>query len=622
MAVMWLELAADREQRVGLGFLLPLFSFLAAHGGTLRHFDLPATWIAPVAVLFVVASVVLRDRVGSTAAPESHREERRALVFEVIGLFGLGLIVVACRFYALNRVPRDFIGELVFQVVCTSDWRSLLAVNGGSANQAPWAPLGILHYLLTGAVWRFSGSTVLTLCFASAVASVLLVHALYWFVRLLGGPLAAFVGAALYAASPVETVWGRNAMQPFNYPSIVVLLTAAATYLAITRHRLSDWLATVFLMALCRQSFGSAYAAFLIPIGAVAWLLLFDGERLRPSGRKPLLLLVGTALWLAGPALAFSVGAGEWHWVNPLDPRLAGRAFHGAGWTGSSEALIENVRKVVGPIYVGKRGDTIQTPTLFFDRERLTFVSPLAVVLFSAGLPWMLARRRDPTVAVLFSTLAAAVLPGVISTADPHRQASLYPTLCAMAGLTAVSGLRGLASRSPRFARMVRILLVAVALPMLLARSAALYFSQPAGEPPSVAVARSIRQWAEPGTMLVLHLPFFLHVDVAYLLFDDSLVEPFGWMFIDEDKWPSDLRDFQPRFDHLFQRHTRLRFRVPELEGTYWRRLVFVLDDSLSAAPKVDDLRRRYGAVEVEHVRPSTWRGEEGTALTVVTVSQ
>ena len=46
----------------------------------------------------------------------------------------------------------------------------------------------------------------------------------------------ALVAAALYAASPVETVWGRNAMQPFNYPSIVVLLTAGAANPAADAH--------------------------------------------------------------------------------------------------------------------------------------------------------------------------------------------------------------------------------------------------------------------------------------------------------------------------------------------------------------------------------------------------
>jgi hypothetical protein len=174
---------------------------------------------------------------------------------------------------------------------------------------------------------------------------------------------------------------------------------------------------------------------------------------------------------------------------------------------------------------------------------------------------------------------------------------------------------------SPRLAKTAKVILLAVVLPVLLARSAALYFSQPMGEPPSVGIARSIKRFAEPGTLLVLHLPFELHVDVAYLLFDDSLVEPFGWMFIDEDKWPTDLAGFRPRFDHLFQRHTALRHRVTELEKTRWRRMVFVLDDSLAPDAKVEDLRRRYGVVKVEHVRPSTWKGEDGVALTVVTVS-
>ena len=69
------------------------------------------------------------------------------------------------------------------------------------------------------------------------------------------------------------------------------------------------------------------------------------------------------------------------------------------------------------------------------------------------------------------------------------------------------------------------------------------------------------------------------------------------------------------------RRHTVLRHRVAELEKTHWKRMVFVLDDSLGPLSKVEDLRRRYGAVKVEHVQPRTWKGETGDAFTVATVS-
>jgi hypothetical protein len=622
LAAMWLDLAADRERELGLAFLRPVFLFLASAAETLHPLDVPVEWILPAAALLVVASLLV-SRVtprAAAVAPVGRRSARRRLLVEVACLGGLSLVVIACRFHALNRIPRNFIGEMVFQVVCTSDWRTLLIANGGSAIQAPWAPIGLLHYLLMAALWRFSGATVLTLCFASAMASVWLLQALYWFVRVLGGPLAALIAAALYAASPLETVWGRNAMFPFNFPSIVVILTAGASYLALTRHRLVDWLAVVVLMALGRHTFGSAYAAFLIPIGATAWLRVFDSQRLRPSGRKPLLLILGIVAWLAGPALAMSAGAGEWRWVSPIDPRLEERAFRGSGWMGALDALSENVDKVVGPLYAGTRDDTIQTPTKLFDARPLTFVSPLATILFTAAVPWLVVRRRLPAVVVLVALVVAAVLPGLLSTADPHRQAALYAALCAIAGLSAAAALEGLERRWPRLGGTAKVVLPAVILAALLARSAALYFSQPLGEPPSVAVARAVKERVEPGTLLVLHVRYLLHVDLAYLLFDDSLVEPFGWMFIEENEWERGLADFRPRFEHLFHRFTALRHRLPELEATRWRRLVFVLADALEPAPKVEDLRRKFGAVQVAYVDPETWQGPRAQGLTIVTV--
>ena len=617
-----LDLAAYREQRLGMAFLQPLIASLVANGATLRELTVPARWILPGAglllLLYLLFSVVpwLKPRPWEVRPPN----DRLSLRVELVCLVLLTLVVVIYRFYALNWIPNDFIGELVFQVVCTSDWRTLLSVSGGSGTMAPWAPIGLLHYLLTGAMWRLTGSTALTLCLASAVASVFLFLVLYGFVRQLGGPFAALIAAGLYAASPLEMVWGRHSMQPFNYPSIFVLLPAWTTYLAITRYHLRYWLLTVLLMALSHQSFGSAYAGFLVPIGVVGWLLLFDRARLWRCGWKPLLLVPGVVLWLLGPALSLSAGAGEWSWISPMDPRLGSRAFRGEGWSGSFNQVIENLKMVVDPLYVGKRGDTHQTPTSVFQEEYLPFLSPVATILFTAGFVWMLVRRRQPEVAVLVSLIVAALVPGLISYADPHRQAALYPALCAIAGCTAAAGLARLRMRFPNLATAAKVVLPVAVLTILFARSGAAYFARGVGEPPSVTITRTIKDEVSPGTLLVLHLPYSLAVDVAYLLFDDSLVEPFGWMFIDEPNWSAEVENFRPRFAHLFHVHTKLRDRVPELEKTEWKRIVFVIGEELKPTEKVEMLKRKFGTVAVKEVRPPTWRGEGEHKLTFVSV--
>jgi hypothetical protein len=231
----------------------------------------------------------------------------------------------------------------------------------------------------------------------------------------------------------------------------------------------------------------------------------------------------------------------------------------------------------------------------------------------------MFVNRRKPAVPVLASLLVAAAIPGLISYADPHRLAAFYPAVCAVASCTAAAGLAGLRSRFPKTAAAATGALVLIALPLALARSGALYFSRPEGEPPTQTIARTIKAEVAPGTLLVLDLPFGLMVDTSYLLFDASLVEPFGW--IDEDKWREEFHDFKPRFADVFHVDTALRHRIPELEKTEWKRLLFVFHQDLEPEAKLAALREEFGAVDVKQIRPPTWRGAGEPMLTFATVT-
>jgi hypothetical protein len=91
-------------------------------------------------------------------------------------------------------------------------------------------------------------------------------------------------------------------------------------------------------------------------------------------------------------------------------------------------------------------------------------------------------------------------------------------------------------------------------------------------------------------------------------------------MFIEEQGWAQAMGDFRPRFEHLFHRLSALRHRLPELESRRWRRVVFVIDETLDPAAKVEELRRRYGAVTVTVVDPPTSREDAQDRLTVVSI--
>jgi hypothetical protein len=154
----------------------------------------------------------------------------------------------------------------------------------------------------------------------------------------------------------------------------------------------------------------------------------------------------------------------------------------------------------------------------------------------------------------------------------------------------------------------------------MFARAGALYFSRPSGEPPSVSVTKAIKEQAGPGTVLLLDLPYALAIDAAYLLFDDSLVEPFVWDVLEEKDWPRAVGDPFPTYHHLFYRHSALKNRVAELKQMNWTRAVFVIHRLNDPERKVALLKAKYPVVAVQRVDPPTWRPPGTDAFTVVAV--
>jgi hypothetical protein len=247
-----------------------------------------------------------------------------------------------------------------------------------------------------------------------------------------------------------------------------------------------------------------------------------------------------------------------------------------------------------------------------------TYLEPLVTILFTLCIVWALFNRRRPAAPVMLSFAAAAMVPSLVSYADAHRQAQMFPALCIMAGFIAALGLRRFQARFPRLGTVAQVAFPLVILPVMFLRMGSLYFLRPMAEPPSQTVVEAIKKEEAPGTLLMLDLPYALLIDAMYLLFDDSLEKDFAWRAVREVDWPAIADQPVPDFNHLFYRHTALRHRVPELERQDWKRVVFIIHDSLDPHTKVQLLEAKHRAVSVKKVDPGSWR--PGNGLTMVTL--
>lgn len=612
----WLAVADEHADRVCLWWLAPLFDDVIAASARLRAMGAEGVPVAGLSIAVVVLYGI------ALLVPWLHRGVARPRRWSALTPFGeiaalwlLTLGVVAYRFYALNRLLPDNVGEMTFYVIAASDLDATLRANVG-ADGAPWAPVGLLNFLLYGSVLEIGGATILTMRLAAAVMSVLVTHVLYYMVRLLGGPLAAIIAAAWYAASPVEMVWARHDMFPFNSSSPIVLGLAAATYRAITRSRATDWAATALLMAATHHLFASGFSGFLIPVGVLVWLLLFDRPRLWRAGWGVLCVVAGVGAWLAGRSLSRWAAYGGWEWLGPFDSRLGGRVMRGGGWEASSE-LWTNVIYVVDRIWVGSPGDVHQTPIAIFGLPA-TYVSGVVAVFFAVGLAWALFHPRRPAVPVLLSLLAASLLPGITSIAAAHRMAVAFPAICALAAMAAAGALRRAEVRLGIAGTAIKIVLPLIVLPAMFLRIGGLYFERPMAEPPHVAAFKAMRPFLTEGTLAVIDLPDSIAIDVAYQMFDRMRVEALAFDMPEGRAWEDPLEPPAPRLAHPFYRHTALRRRLPEFEAMRWPRAVYFLHEATGGERKLEILRRRYPEARITGVHPGAWRpGYDFTAVEI-----
>ena len=87
---------------------------------------------------------------------------------QFIGAIGLA---TGFRFFALNRIPSYFEGELSPYMIGATSLKGMLLANAGW--HGPWAPLGLLYYLPIYPMTTFAGTTVLAVRLASALIGVL-----------------------------------------------------------------------------------------------------------------------------------------------------------------------------------------------------------------------------------------------------------------------------------------------------------------------------------------------------------------------------------------------------------------------------------------------------------------
>jgi len=435
-------------------------------------------------------------------------------------------VAVVMRFYALNRVPNIFEGELSPFSLGATDWWGMWLANAGAGG--PWAPLGMLYYLPIRLAVEVAGPTVLAIRLGSAVVSVATVVIGAVLAREIAGRWAGVLAAFLLALDPLQVGWGRTDVHPHGSTAWPALLLAYAT-LRMLRTGATRWFAAVaVLMAVTWHQYPSGQFAVLVPVLALLAATVLDRRRAAGWSWRPLLVAAGLGGWLLGFPLTERVATGRWvgfaDYMRRLGPRMEGQAG-----VESVVAYLEHVARAAWELAVGI---WMGVPRLFHqtflpETPHLTVRAlPWAVAALAlVGLVALLVRPRRATSWVLVALTATSAAPAVMSDLAYVKRASvLYPTLEIVVAVVAAALLRAAAVSRPRVARSVLTTVAAVAIALWAATACHLWFSgerYPWGRPAEEVIADAVAAEIGPGDLVVASFwDHYMDGKLTYLLSD------------------------------------------------------------------------------------------------------
>jgi hypothetical protein len=603
---------------------LLLAAALAVAGQTL----LVRGWTVPGGGLYVLAAIAAiiaarrMAKAGLALQPGPTAAWSRA---EGGGLLAVALVATVFRFFALNRVFDYFEGELSPYMVGATNLRGIVLANSGV--HGPWAPLGFLYYPPIYLMVAIAGSTVLAVRMASAMVAVITVVAGYLLAREIAGRRAGLAAAAILALDPLQIGWGRSDVHPHGATAWPALLLAWATLKMISTRRTGWCVAVACLMGLSWHQYPSGQTAVLVPLMALAVLVIGDRGALRELGWRLGLVPVGLVLWFSGHPLVSWLGLGRphafSHYLASLGSRVAG-VEPGASALPPADLfhLAGNVADLIAGIF-------IQIPHIFHQ----TFI-PDVLGLTARSLPWMVAAFAVVGLAMLASRLpapgAAVILALVVSSALPavfsdvpyiKRAAVLYPVLELAAAIAIAAVARALATsfRSP--GRRLAVTIATAGFICWTCVCAHLWFSGRQyrwGSPRELTVADELARRLEPQTLVLgIFWDFYMEGKLGYLLHDElerPELQPVVWFVTNhgDPSWRTFARrpteilsalESRPWFSLWSGQHRRL----PELarEG-HWRRVVYLIQEKEGTDAQIEVIRSVCPGLSIERLELST----------------
>jgi hypothetical protein len=379
-------------------------------------------------------------------------------------------LLLFTRFYALNRIPPYFEGELSPYMLGATNVKGILLANAGI--DGPWAPLGFLYYIPMYLSIKVFGPTLLAVRISSVFVNILTFFLAFLLSFRMGGRWASFFTGLFMALESLQIGWGRTDIHPHGATTWVALLICLIL-LEATRdmQRFSRglyWWPIAALMGLSWHQYPSGQSAVFIPfIFMGLQLLLLKKISIHQLLLPAAAMLVGAGLWVTGgplSSLAAGQSAGFFHYFEMLGPRL----FQSSDAQSLTDSVTTHCLHVAHNLYIAIHGVFISLVKIFHQDilQEIPGVPVRSVnwsvaALLALSLVWFVKERFSNTQLILWSWVVCALIPAIFSAdAFPKRSSNLFVALILLSSISFSAFVNALTARPRIFLLSVVCLLV------------------------------------------------------------------------------------------------------------------------------------------------------------------
>ncbi len=408
---------------------------------------------------------------GATAVQRSSRVVRLCgSPRECALVFGLMVVGLLSRTYALTELPAGFDGEMV--------WATLLSRTAhGLSEYVDWGfqsnTTGLVHLFVQFMTFHWLGTSVYSVRLAAVFWGVLSIPLTYSFVRRIAGVAPAVVATLLYIAAPEQLFWARSETTNFAAIAALALLTANLGLWMVERFSVGAVLSAALWMPFSRIFYAPGMIMFLFPLLLFGHAVIFARRMWRKALYVAPILGLGLVLWLLSLSIMHAIHRGHWQFVNAV--QVAGAApwtrqgqFSQADLPALIRLQVASVTHNLGVVFSAMTHSTGFTN--WYQRVDVrghqTLINVGLVVIVALGIGYLLGQPYDRRAALLLIWIALGLLPGVLSTdPDDRRIALVFPALYCLAGVMLAATVRLVrACAGPQPARLTTaILAVAIA---------------------------------------------------------------------------------------------------------------------------------------------------------------